>query len=131
VLSAQEQVRVGGAELYGHERVLSVTEEPGHVTTPPDVSCTPTGWSSRRAPGLRSCIPSPPITACAGRASPRGKVPIIDRSPSGPLITVTGLSGHGFKFAPVFGELAAELTMGETPELWSRRFSIAGHLDAA
>jgi sarcosine oxidase len=60
-----------------------------------------------------------------------GKVPIIDRSPSGRLITVTGLSGHGFKFAPVFGELAAELTMGETPELWSRRFSIAGHLDAA
>lgn len=56
-----------------------------------------------------------------------GKVPIIDRSDSGRVITFAGLSGHGFKFAPVFGELAAQLAAGETPALYDEQFSLAAH----
>lgn len=42
---------------------------------------------------------------------------IIDRHPSFPqVVFVAGLSGHGFKFAPVLGEIAADLTLeGRTP----------------
>ena len=31
-------------------------------------------------------------------------------------LLVTGLSGHGFKFAPVLGEIAAQFAQGKTPE---------------
>ncbi|HEV3341148.1 MAG TPA: N-methyl-L-tryptophan oxidase [Pirellulales bacterium] len=42
---------------------------------------------------------------------------IVDRHPSFPQVTViAGLSGHGFKFAPVLGEIAADLVIdGDTP----------------
>jgi sarcosine oxidase len=37
---------------------------------------------------------------------------IVDRHPSFPqVVVVAGLSGHGFKFAPVLGEVAAELAV--------------------
>jgi sarcosine oxidase len=41
---------------------------------------------------------------------------IVDRHPSFPQVTViAGLSGHGFKFAPVLGEIAADLSIdGQT-----------------
>ncbi|KAB1663902.1 N-methyl-L-tryptophan oxidase [Pseudoclavibacter sp. CFCC 13611] len=55
------------------------------------------------------------------------KVPIIDRSGSGRVVTFAGLSGHGFKFAPVYGELAAQLTEDDAPALYDERFSVAGH----
>lgn len=39
---------------------------------------------------------------------------VIDRLPGEPAVSiVAGLSGHGFKFAPVLGELAADLVLGE------------------
>jgi sarcosine oxidase len=38
---------------------------------------------------------------------------VIDRHPDHPgLILCGGFSGHGFKFAPVIGEIAADLTLG-------------------
>ena len=42
---------------------------------------------------------------------------IVDRHPSFPqVVFVAGLSGHGFKFAPVLGEIAADLALeGRTP----------------
>jgi sarcosine oxidase len=43
---------------------------------------------------------------------------IVDRCPIDPALTVVaGLSGHGFKFTSVLGELACELALGETPSL--------------
>lgn len=43
---------------------------------------------------------------------------IVDSHPDCPeVIVVAGLSGHGFKFTSVLGELAAELATGRTPEL--------------
>lgn len=57
----------------------------------------------------------------------RTKVPVIDRSDSGRVVTFAGLSGHGFKFAPVFGELAAQLLSEDAPALYDDRFSVAAH----
>lgn len=42
---------------------------------------------------------------------------LIDRlgAESPPAVVATGFSGHGFKFAPVVGEVAADLLTGEAP----------------
>jgi monomeric sarcosine oxidase len=43
---------------------------------------------------------------------------ILDRLPGRPHAAVlAGLSGHGFKFAPVLGEAAADLVLGRTPRI--------------
>lgn len=50
---------------------------------------------------------------------------IIDTLPGRPdTLLITGLSGHGFKFAPVLGEIASQFAQGEAssfnlaPFLW-------------
>jgi len=44
---------------------------------------------------------------------------VIDRT--GPITVLAGFSGHGFKFAPVIGELAADLVDGGPG---ARRFAL-------
>lgn len=55
------------------------------------------------------------------------RLPIVDRSDSGRVITVTGLSGHGFKFVPKLGEYAAQLVAGEDPGV-DERFALSARL---
>lgn len=57
------------------------------------------------------------------------RVPIIDRDAGGRVVTVAGLSGHGFKFAPVFGRTAAELAVHGASELHDPAFTLAAALD--
>lgn len=48
---------------------------------------------------------------------------VIDRR--GPLVVVSACSGHGFKFAPLVGEIAARLVTGEAlPDLPLERFAL-------
>lgn len=43
---------------------------------------------------------------------------IIDRHPRDPRITIiSACSGHGFKFAPLFGEAVADLSTHQTPSI--------------
>jgi N-methyl-L-tryptophan oxidase len=43
---------------------------------------------------------------------------IVDRLPDTPsVVVVAGLSGHGFKFTSVLGELASQLALDQTPTL--------------
>jgi monomeric sarcosine oxidase len=49
---------------------------------------------------------------------------ILDRQ--GPLVICSACSGHGAKFAPLTGELAADLACGGSPA--DRRFTLAAHL---
>jgi sarcosine oxidase len=55
------------------------------------------------------------LTTCLYTNSPDGH-PVIDVHPEHPNVSfVAGCSGHGFKFAPVFGEVLADLaTVGKT-----------------
>jgi sarcosine oxidase len=48
---------------------------------------------------------------------------IIDRV--GPVVIGSPCSGHGFKFAPLIGELLADLAMGIDPDLPATRFALA------
>lgn len=51
---------------------------------------------------------------------------VIDHHPKhANVVLAAGLSGHGFKMASVLGEILAQLTIGETPELETRFLSLA------
>ncbi|MGB6162059.1 MAG: FAD-dependent oxidoreductase [Pseudonocardiaceae bacterium] len=47
---------------------------------------------------------------------------VLDRV--GPLVVASPCSGHGFKFAPLVGEVCARLALGEDPEMDLSRFSL-------
>ncbi|MFT4306022.1 MAG: N-methyl-L-tryptophan oxidase [Microbacterium sp.] len=55
------------------------------------------------------------------------RIPVIDRDAAGRIVTAVGLSGHGFKFAPVFGKIAAQLALGVESSYDDPEFSIAAH----
>jgi sarcosine oxidase len=52
---------------------------------------------------------------------------IIDRI--GNAVVVSACSGHGFKFGPLTGKMAAQLALGETPVLMHDRFRLQSHKD--
>lgn len=56
------------------------------------------------------------------------RLPVVDRSDSGRLVTIAGLSGHGFKFVPQLGEWAAQLASGEETTV-DPRFALASHME--
>ncbi|WP_223623464.1 N-methyl-L-tryptophan oxidase [Microbacterium sp. EST19A] len=55
--------------------------------------------------------------------------PIVDVSESERIVTVTGLSGHGFKFAPLLGEWAAALATRPSESPVDPHFAVSAHLD--
>ncbi len=58
------------------------------------------------------------------------RLPVVDVNDTGRVITVAGLSGHGFKFSPRLGEYAAALATGSSPDDAGvdARFALAAHL---
>ncbi|MFF7363645.1 FAD-dependent oxidoreductase [Streptomyces sp. NPDC008125] len=67
-------------------------------------------------PGLAQAV-SEPVT-CLYTSTPDHDF-VVDRR--GPVTVLAGFSGHGFKFAPVIGELAADLVEGRPG---ARRFAL-------
>lgn len=61
----------------------------------------------------------------------RDRVPIIDRVGSGHVIVAAGMSGNGFKFAPTYGQVLAELATDTQSRHRHPMFTIAGHLRRA
>ena len=73
-------------------------------------------------PGIGGCLHG---AACTYDNSPDEDF-IIDTLPDCPdAMIVTGLSGHGFKFASVLGEIASQFAQGKTPEFDLTPFSLA------
>ena len=54
------------------------------------------------------------------------RLPVVDRTDR--VITIAGLSGHGFKFCPQLGEWAAQLVTGEETTI-DPRFALAAHME--
>ena len=54
--------------------------------------------------------------------------PIIDVDRELGIVTVAGMSGKGMKFAPVFGDIAAELALGRESGRVREEFSVGAHL---
>jgi len=47
---------------------------------------------------------------------------VLDRQ--GPVVVAAGCSGHAFKFAPLLGEVLADLALGAEPAIGLARFSL-------
>ncbi|MDJ1371993.1 N-methyl-L-tryptophan oxidase [Gulosibacter molinativorax] len=56
------------------------------------------------------------------------RLPVVDLSESERVITVAGLSGHGFKFIPALGKFAAELAADSNTESVPGEFSLESHM---
>ncbi|MEX5261270.1 N-methyl-L-tryptophan oxidase [Kocuria sp. CPCC 205263] len=54
-------------------------------------------------------------------------VPIVELDAAGDCTVVAGLSGNGFKFAPVHGRMLAELVLDGTSALHREAFTVAAH----
>jgi sarcosine oxidase len=67
-------------------------------------------YVARYVPGVDATEPR--FISCLYDNSPDEDF-VIDRV--GPLTVATGFSGHGFKFAPLLGEMLADLAMGGVP----------------
>lgn len=68
--------------------------------------------------------PTMDLTACVLSHSPDGDY-VVDRLPDRPnAVVAVGGSGHGFKTAPVVGELAAALATGRDPPLDPSPFAL-------
>ncbi|WP_182046435.1 FAD-dependent oxidoreductase [Curtobacterium sp. ME26] len=67
-------------------------------------------YVARWVPGVDASRPS--LISCLYDTTPDEDF-VIDRR--GPLTVATGFSGHGFKFAPLLGELVADLATGGEP----------------
>lgn len=61
----------------------------------------------------------------------RDRVPILDRVGAGGIIVAAGMSGNGFKFAPTYGQVLAELATDTEARHRHPMFTIAGHLRRA
>ncbi|MFV0374103.1 N-methyl-L-tryptophan oxidase [Microbacterium sp.] len=57
------------------------------------------------------------------------RTPVVDVDPTGRVTIVTGLSGHGFKFAPVLGRWAAALAADGGNDEVDERFALSAHLE--
>ncbi|MBL3699170.1 N-methyl-L-tryptophan oxidase [Leucobacter luti] len=55
------------------------------------------------------------------------RLPVVDLNASGRIVTVAGMSGHGFKFAPKIGEWAAQLVTDEDAGV-DPRFALPAHM---
>jgi N-methyl-L-tryptophan oxidase len=73
-------------------------------------------------PGIGGCLHG---ASCTYDNSPDEDF-IIDTLPGLPdTLVISGLSGHGFKFASVLGEIAAQFAQGQTPAFDLKPFSLS------
>ncbi|MGB1012775.1 MAG: N-methyl-L-tryptophan oxidase [Nannocystaceae bacterium] len=86
-------------------------EQPGREVHPQDLSPLETFLARYLPTGVG---PFAATSVCMYTCTPNDDF-LIDHHPNDPRIVVaSGMSGHGFKFAPVIGELVAELVAGES-----------------
>jgi sarcosine oxidase len=111
-----------GGDVYGlltpGEGVKVGFHGTGPVVDPDDRDRTPVAaeverlqsYVARFVPGVDASAPS--LISCLYDNSPDDDF-TMDRR--GPVTVATGFSGHGFKFAPVLGEMLADLATGGAP----------------
>ncbi|SJM60174.1 N-methyl-L-tryptophan oxidase [Gulosibacter sp. 10] len=76
-------------------------------------------------PGLN---PEPVRSSVHHCAYTPNRMPVVDLNGSSRIAVVAGLSGHGFKFAPKLGELAAQLAADGSTEGVPEEFALAHHM---
>jgi sarcosine oxidase len=109
-----------GAKVAEHRPGPRV--DPSHGPFDPDPSAVEAtaDYVRRRFPGLEP----QPLSAetCLYEMTPDEDF-VIDRN--GPIVVGAGGSGHSFKFAPLLGEILADLVVGRDPDVSLGRFSVS------
>lgn len=104
-------------------------DDPDQV--PPVVSRAGLEEISRNAMAFFSDLSPEPVRHSMHHESvTASRVPIVDLDDTGRIVTIAGLSGHGFKFAPALGQLAASLIAGRSDSLYAHDFALSAHPDA-
>ena len=108
-----------GVKIGDHTAGVPVDPREGPFQVDPAQLATHSGFVGRRLPGL---IAEPVRSeTCLYTMTPDEDF-LLDRE--GPFVIGGGFSGHGFKFAPLIGEILADLATGLDPGLPAERFSL-------
>lgn len=99
------------------------------------VSDVPTAYTEERldeiGPRLVECMPGligAPVRASVHHDGYTGNaVPVVERFGGGRVIVAAGLSGNGFKFAPAYGLMLAQLAIGDESDLLRPEFAADRH----
>lgn len=82
------------------------------------------GWATSFLPDLN---PEPVRYSMHHELCTPTGLPLIDLDEDTQMLLLTAFSGRGFKFAPVYGELAANLVTGTPTDLYDPDFALAAH----
>lgn len=89
-------------------------------------------WAGEQAQRMfPDLIPAPSRWSVHGESLAANKMPIIDTVADGSLVIATAMSGNGFKFAPVWGEMLADIVTKGEGVFAHDAFSIAAHRRAS
>jgi sarcosine oxidase len=99
---------VDGVKAGFHGIGPVIDPDRGERTADPSVLAALSGYARRWLPGVDADRAE--AVTCLYTTTPDQDF-VIDRT--GPITVLAGFSGHGFKFASVIGELAADLVDGE------------------
>jgi sarcosine oxidase len=72
-------------------------------------------------------IPEPSRWSVHGESFTPTKMPIIDTVADGAVVVATALSGNGFKFSPVWGEMLADLATTGQGKFAEHAFTVGAH----
>lgn len=72
-------------------------------------------------------IPAASRWSVHGESFTANKMPIIDTIADGAIVVATALSGNGYKFAPVWGEMLADLATTGQAKFAEQAFTVDGH----
>lgn len=115
----------------GYYRFKAASHTFGSPIDPDDTRSPDEAIIARTVRHLREVLPAlrqahlAHVDSCMYDVSPDEDF-ILDRLPDDPrIVFATGLSGHGFKFGPLLGELMSSMLYGTPPVVSLERFSLA------
>jgi sarcosine oxidase len=110
----------GAIKIGGHDGLVTTTAAGRDFIVDPEARAEATGFVGRRIPGLD---PAPLNEVTCLYTWTANEDFVLDRS--GPFVVASPCSGHGAKFAPLLGEIIADLAGGNPPP--DPRFTLAAH----
>lgn len=85
-------------------------------------------WAGEQARKMfPDLIPEPSRWSVHGESVAANKMPVIDTVADGSVVVATALSGNGFKFSPVWGEMLADLATKGEGRFTNSAFTVDGH----
>jgi sarcosine oxidase len=107
-----------GSVKVGFHRSGPIVSPDATGAPDPSLHARAEAFAARRYPGAR---PTGRTDTCFYTTTPDEDF-VLGRT--GPVVVASPCSGHGFKFAPLFGEVLADLAIGDEPRIDLSRFRL-------